>query len=39
MLVRTGKFRSADLEEGIEPFALLNSVADLPEWWQEKGRS
>lgn len=31
--VRTGKFREADLEQGIEPFAVLDSIADLPEWW------
>jgi HAD superfamily hydrolase (TIGR01458 family) len=31
--VRTGKFREADLNGGIEPFALLDSVADLPAWW------
>ena len=32
--VRTGKFSSADLELGISPDLILNSVADLPEWWQ-----
>jgi len=31
--VRTGKFREADLEQGIEPFAVLDSIADLPDWW------
>jgi HAD superfamily hydrolase (TIGR01458 family) len=31
--VRTGKFREADLNRGIEPFALLDSVAALPAWW------
>lgn len=31
--VRTGKFRPADLERGIEPYALLGSIADFPQWW------
>ncbi len=32
-LVRTGKFRPHVLEErGVRPDAVLNSVADLPEW-------
>lgn len=35
VLVRTGKFREADLETGIRPHAILNSVADLPEWWEK----
>lgn len=34
LLVRTGKFRPTDLEEGIKPFAVLDSVAELPEWWR-----
>jgi HAD superfamily hydrolase (TIGR01458 family) len=35
-LVRTGKFREADLE-GIErPDFVLDSVADLAEWWKEQ---
>lgn len=33
--VRTGKFRDSDLERGIEPFALLDSLADLPGWWMK----
>ena len=32
--VRTGKFRDSDLDGAIEPFALLDSIADLPAWWQ-----
>ena len=32
--VRTGKFSEADLELGISPDVILDSVADLPEWWQ-----
>jgi ribonucleotide monophosphatase NagD (HAD superfamily) len=33
VLVRTGKFRPADLEQGITPYAILDSVAALPAWW------
>jgi len=31
--VRTGKFRDADLDGAIKPYALLDSFADLPAWW------
>ena len=31
--VRTGKFRAVDLERGIDPYAVLDSFADLPDWW------
>jgi HAD superfamily hydrolase (TIGR01458 family) len=34
VLVRTGKFREADMTKG-EPDALLDSVADLPAWLGE----
>ena len=34
VLVRTGKFRPADLEGSVKPHAVLNSVADLPRWWE-----
>jgi len=34
ILVRTGKFTPADLEFGIKPKAIIDSVADLPKWWQ-----
>ncbi len=34
LLVKTGKFRSEDLTHGIQPAAILESVADLPQWWQ-----
>ncbi len=37
--VRTGKFREADLELGIRPFAVLDSVADLQRWWEEEEHS
>jgi HAD superfamily hydrolase (TIGR01458 family) len=33
VLVRTGKFRSADLDGEIRPDAVLDSIADLPTWW------
>ena len=35
--VRTGKFREADLNGTIKPFALLDSIADLPQWWAQCG--
>lgn len=36
--VRTGKFRDSDLDAGIEPYALLDSFADLPGWWEGRDR-
>jgi ribonucleotide monophosphatase NagD (HAD superfamily) len=33
VLVRTGKFTPADLDRGVAPDAVLDSVADLPAWW------
>lgn len=35
ILVRTGKFRESDLQLGIQPDAVLESVCDLPAWWQQ----
>jgi phospholysine phosphohistidine inorganic pyrophosphate phosphatase len=32
-LVRTGKFRESDLEGFIKPDAVLDSIRDLPAWW------
>jgi HAD superfamily hydrolase (TIGR01458 family) len=32
--VRTGKFTEQDLELGITPDAVLESIAFLPEWWE-----
>ena len=32
-LVRTGKFRESDLDSSIRPDAILDSIADLPNWW------
>jgi len=36
ILVRTGKFRPRDLEGDIRPDAVLDSVADLPQWWENR---
>jgi HAD superfamily hydrolase (TIGR01458 family) len=36
LLVRTGKFSPADLKLGIEPAAVLDSVATLPDWWRTR---
>lgn len=35
LLVRTGKFRPADLNGDVVPDAVLDSIADLPRWWDE----
>ena len=32
LLVRTGKFRDTDLQLGIEPTGVIDSVRDLPDW-------
>ena len=32
-LVETGKFRSTDLELGVQPDFVLDSIASLPFWW------
>ncbi len=34
-LVCTGKFRPPDLERGVTPGAILDSIAMLPEWWSQ----
>ena len=31
--VKTGKFRPADLDGKIEPAAVIDSFAELPDWW------
>lgn len=36
VLVRTGKFRPRDLEGEVEPDAVLDSIADLPQWWERR---
>jgi phospholysine phosphohistidine inorganic pyrophosphate phosphatase len=33
-LVRTGKFRELDLEGSVTPDAVLDSIAELPAWWE-----
>ncbi|MDT8282000.1 MAG: TIGR01458 family HAD-type hydrolase [Gammaproteobacteria bacterium] len=35
ILVRTGKYTEADLNSGIIPDIILDSVAQLPEWWMK----
>ncbi|MDJ0806894.1 MAG: TIGR01458 family HAD-type hydrolase [Gammaproteobacteria bacterium] len=34
LLVKTGKFRSEDLNGEIVPAGLLESFADIPDWWR-----
>lgn len=34
-LVKTGKFRENDLESGIEPDQILNSIAELQKYWNQ----
>jgi len=34
ILVKTGKFREQDLATDIKPDVTLESIANLPEWWQ-----
>lgn len=35
VLVRTGKFRISDLHGPVNPDAVLDSIRDLPEWWDK----
>ena len=35
VLVKTGKFLPSDLEGSIHPDAVLESIADLPAWWEQ----
>lgn len=35
-LVRTGKFRPLDQEGPVKPDAVLDSVAELPAWWERR---
>ena len=37
--VRSGKFRESDLGLGIEPTAVIESIADLPDWWPGNRRT
>ncbi|HSO06145.1 MAG TPA: TIGR01458 family HAD-type hydrolase [Pelomicrobium sp.] len=36
ILVKTGKFQPADLDGRIQPAAVLDSVAGLPDWWKQE---
>ncbi|MCL6544881.1 MAG: TIGR01458 family HAD-type hydrolase [Bryobacteraceae bacterium] len=38
VLVKTGKFRPADLNAPVQADAVLDSVAELPRWWETVGR-
>ncbi len=33
--VRTGKFQPSDLQHNIQPDAIIDSIADLPNWWKQ----
>ena len=37
-LVKTGKFREADLDRPVRPYLIFESIAELPEWWQRLKR-
>ncbi len=39
ILLRTGKFRPSDLEGDIKPDAVLDSIRDLPAWWEKASAS
>jgi len=34
VLVRTGKYRGEESTEDVRPSAVLDSIADLPDWWR-----
>lgn len=36
ILVRTGKFRSSDIDGDIRPDTVIDSIADLPTWWNQR---
>jgi len=36
ILVKTGKFRLSDLDLEIRPYATLESIARLPDWWRKE---
>lgn len=36
ILVRTGKFQASDLGQDIKPDAVLDSIADLPQWLEQR---
>jgi ribonucleotide monophosphatase NagD (HAD superfamily) len=33
LLVKTGKYQPTDLDLGIRAYAVIDSIADLPRWW------
>ncbi|MCZ6487021.1 MAG: TIGR01458 family HAD-type hydrolase [Gammaproteobacteria bacterium] len=35
ILVKTGKYRERDLKSEVRPDAILESIANLPDWWVE----
>ena len=35
-LVRTGKFRPSDLDGLVRPWLVLDSIAALPAWWDQR---
>jgi phospholysine phosphohistidine inorganic pyrophosphate phosphatase len=35
VLVKTGKFRAQDLAGEVQPDVVLDSIADLPAWWEK----
>ena len=39
VLVQTGKYRPGDLDLAIQPDAVLDSIAELPGWWQTQADS
>ncbi len=36
VLVKTGKFKPSDLTQGIEPNAVIDSIAGFPDWWMSQ---
>jgi HAD superfamily hydrolase (TIGR01458 family) len=38
LMVKTGKYQQTDLETGITPYDILDSIAQLPSWWQAHNR-
>ncbi|HAC33696.1 MAG TPA: TIGR01458 family HAD-type hydrolase, partial [Gammaproteobacteria bacterium] len=35
VLVKTGKFRAQDLDGEVNPDSVLESIAELPQWWMQ----
>ncbi len=38
VLVRTGKFQPSDLDSTIHPDGIIDSIADLPDWWAAQSK-